>query len=227
MAFWAAALPWIKTLGPAVLSLAGSAFGASKGSSAAKLQMAHASQEAQLNRDFQERMSNTAYQRAAKDLEAAGLNRVLALGSAASTPGGSMAPIPDFSSARAQGAAAGGGAIEKALAARLAVANVATAEATAKQIAQTTLKTQQETRLVKEQADLAGHQKPYESDKIDILHTLLKMLTDQGFQSEVGHSAKEKSKDLIRIIGSGYLPHMRKDYKKQAIKKGTFIKPRK
>ena len=35
-------------------------------------------------------MSNTAYTRAAADLENAGLNRILALGSPASTPGGSM-----------------------------------------------------------------------------------------------------------------------------------------
>ncbi len=53
--------------------------------------------EAEKNRDFQEDMSNTSYQRSMADMKKAGLNPILAakLGGA-STPGGAMGNIPDL-----------------------------------------------------------------------------------------------------------------------------------
>lgn len=56
-------------------------------------QAAFNAHSAEANQDWQQYMSNTAYQRAAADLEKAGLNRVLALGNGASTPGGATASM--------------------------------------------------------------------------------------------------------------------------------------
>lgn len=79
VAFWAGAAGPI--LGGA-LSAVGGLFGASKSQDMVREQMA-----------FQREMANTQYQRAAKDLEKAGLNRILALGSPAAAPGGASANI--------------------------------------------------------------------------------------------------------------------------------------
>ena len=89
-------MEWIGTAVGALGGLFGSRSSARRSQRQAREQMA-----------FQERMSNTAYSRAAKDLEAAGLNRILALGSPASTPGGAQGTVPDFGQAASSGAQAG------------------------------------------------------------------------------------------------------------------------
>lgn len=76
------------------LSFLGGATGASKNLKIARETNAMRVAEAKKNRDFQQEMSSTAYQRAMQDMEKAGLNPMLAYKQGgASTPGGSQANL--------------------------------------------------------------------------------------------------------------------------------------
>ncbi len=99
-------LDWLADTAKGVLSNFG--FGdvvsAASGAAAYKGQQQTNEMNAQLAREntaFQERMSNTAYQRQIKDLEASGLNPMLAYvkGGGASTPSGTVLPMQNAASA--------------------------------------------------------------------------------------------------------------------------------
>jgi len=78
-------------VGAALISGGGNLLSSLFSGKSARRQNRAAAQRAREQMAFQERMSSTAYQRSAKDLQKAGLNRILALGSPASTPAGAMA----------------------------------------------------------------------------------------------------------------------------------------
>lgn len=67
-------------------------------------------EQAEIQRSWQERMSNTQYQRAMADMEKAGLNPILAYGGiSGGVPGGAQASVSGTNMSSAQGAMASGG----------------------------------------------------------------------------------------------------------------------
>ena len=107
-------------LGGAAGSIIGGLFGKSgqESANAANLKIARE------NREFQERMSNTAYQRSAQDLERAGLNRILALGGPASTPAGNIATMQNVNEQLAGGLREGSSKAIQAITARQQLKNM-------------------------------------------------------------------------------------------------------
>lgn len=136
--------PLLTALIPAAVSAVGSFLGGraiDKGQTKANLR------NIQLARDqmaFQERMSSTAYQRSAKDLSAAGLNRILALGSPASTPSGALATMQSESAGKGEALKHG---TASALQARIAHGQFKLLQSQTNNVDQSTLKTAADTQL--------------------------------------------------------------------------------
>lgn len=129
---------------------------------------------------FQERMSSSAYQRSASDLKKAGLNRILALGSPASSPAGASATMQN----------------EKAMLGQ-AVQNAAMTAAQIQNIKAQTKKTNTETTALGIRA-AAGEAGTAVSD------TFKKYLSPEAVQkagSAMATSAKQTMQDVEKKLG--------------------------
>ena len=162
----------------AAITAIGSIIGAGIGSSGAKDQRRWDARQAELNRQFQRDMSNTAVQRRMADLEAAGINPALAAKWDASSPTGNIPPgSPNVGQAALTGA-------NNAMQVLTQKANLELLGNQAKKVEAETENTQATTLLVEAQTRLANYGADVAQPTAFMMQTAMQMLEQGGIETE-------------------------------------------